>query len=118
MMQTTWNVARTTGIDNKSITGTQEYGMWLPSLLYPRDFCTLKPALHYISANRMLDHDKSNDTVLTREEMAVIKTTCSIKPSIPKKLNEVVQVPVKAPPLSQSQAYQSGTFPKEKLFFV
>ncbi|KAK8968643.1 hypothetical protein KSP40_PGU001648 [Platanthera guangdongensis] len=42
--------------------------------------------------------------------MAVITTTCSIKPSIPKTLNEVVQVSVKVLSLSQSQAYQRGTF--------
>ncbi|KAK8964280.1 hypothetical protein KSP40_PGU021349 [Platanthera guangdongensis] len=111
MMQSTWKVARTAGIDNKSITGTQESVKDPSSLLYPRDFRTPKPALHYISANRMLDHDKGNATaVLTREEMTVITTTCSIKPSIPKTLNEVVQVSVKVLSLSQSQAYQRGTF--------
>ncbi|KAK8939993.1 hypothetical protein KSP40_PGU017188 [Platanthera guangdongensis] len=115
MIQSTWKVARTAGIDNKSITGTQEsvkdQCIISQNSHLTLDFRTPKPALHYISANRMLDHDKGNaTTVLTREEMAVITTTCSIKPSIPKTLNEVVQVSVKVLSLSQSQAYQRGTF--------
>ncbi|KAK8961863.1 hypothetical protein KSP40_PGU002707 [Platanthera guangdongensis] len=115
MMQSTWKVARTAGIDNKSITGTQEsvkeQCIISQNSYLTLDFRTPKLALHYISANRMLDHDKGNATaVLTREEMTVITTTCSIKPSIPKTLNEVVQVSVKVLSLSQSQAYQRGTF--------
>ncbi|KAK8942322.1 hypothetical protein KSP39_PZI009524 [Platanthera zijinensis] len=116
MMQPTGKVARSVGIDNKRITGTQEsvkdQCIISQNSHLTLDFRTPKPALHYISTNRICDHDKSNATaVLTREELVVITTTCSIKPSIPKTLNEVVQVPVKAPPRSQSQAFQRGIFP-------